>query len=494
MRLACRSLGPLGGAPLPWLALMAGVAGVAVLAGLAGCATPVEPPAPLALLAPAEAGLGEAVLPTDRAPAWPTAAWWQALGDPALDGLIEQALARQPGLQAVAARVAAAEAATASAQAATAPHANLALDVSRQRFSRNGLVPPAVAGSTRDLATLQASGRFSLDFFGRHAAALRAAIGQQRAAAAELQAARQLLTAQLVQGWVGLARLQAQAELADQGLQLGQARRALIAQRQAGGLETAMALQAAEGAEAEARQQIALIEGQTELARHSLAVLAGLAPQALASVRPQPQALPSLPARLGADLLGRRAEVVAARWRVEAAMAQVDSARAGFYPDIDLTGFVGLNALGLDRLLVLGSRQAGIGPALRLPLFDGGQLQAQLGQRAAEADAAVAAYNGAVLQAAREAVDAQAWLQSLARQQAAQARVADAAQAALALTRQRYQAGLAGRLLVLDIESTVLAQRGVAIELQFRRQGAQIALMQALGGGWLDQPPAQAGR
>ncbi len=456
---------------------------------LVACAAPPTPPARVQPLGAAEAGLapadGAAHNAADSAELpWPDVAWWRGLGDPALDALIESALAGQPGLQVVAARLAQADAAAAAARAASGPQVGLVAETSRQRFSGNGLVPPAIAGSTRDLATLQANGRWSLDFFGRHDAALRAALGRQRAAAAELQAARVLLSAQLAQGWIDLSRSLALQALARDELARLQDRHALLAQRLAAGLDDAQVLQAAAGAVPQARQQLAAVTGQTALARHRLAVLAGQAPQSLDQASPALRAPDPATGRLGADLLGRRADVVAARWRVQAAAAQIDGARAAFYPDVDLTAFVGLSALGLDRLLSLGSRQLGAGPALRLPLFDGGLLRAELGARAAEADAAVAAYNGAVLQAAREAADAQTLLQSASAQQAAQAQVAAAAELVYRLAEQRHRAGLANRLAPLEAEAALLAQRGSAIELQALALQAQVSLVQALGGGW----------
>jgi NodT family efflux transporter outer membrane factor (OMF) lipoprotein len=459
---------------------------------LVGCAAP-GPQAPKATaITPTAAGLAEG----SDAGVFPVQGWWRELGDPALDALITRALADQPGLQAVAARLTVADAAALAVQAANGPQASLTAEATRQRFSGNGLVPPAVAGSTHDVATLQANGRLGLDFFGRHAAALQAALGQQRAAAAELQAARMLLSSQLARGWVGLARLLALRDLADQQRVQREDQRKLIAQRVAAGLDNALLLRSAEGAVPEVRQQIEALNGQIALVRQQLAVLAGQAPQSLATAAPalQPLRLAAMPERLGADLLGRRADVVAARWRVEAAQAQVARARADFYPDIDLVGFVGLNALGLDRLLSLGSRQIGVGPALRLPLFDGGALRAQLGVRHAEADAAVAAYNAAVLQAAREAADATATLRALALQQAEQAHAAAAAAAAHGLAQQRHRAGLANRLVVLDAETAVLAQRAAAADLRARALDAQVQLMQALGGGWRDETPHPAQR
>ena len=463
-------------------------AALAAAALLASCAQPGAPITQAPLLAPAEAGLG------DVAGAFPDARWWAALGDPALDALIETALTGQPGLQAAAARLAAADAAVALVQGGQGPQAALSADATRQRFSGNGLIPPAVAGRVRNTANVQASGHLALDFFGKQDAALAVAIGHQRAAAAEAQAARSLLAAQLTQAWVALARLLAQRDVATQAQAQRQALRDLTAQRVAAGLDTQGALRSADSPVPEARGQIAQLDGQIAATRHRLAALSGQAPQALEAAAPQLArlrlALP--PPHLGADLLGRRADVVAARWRVEAAAQGVAAARADFYPDINLNATVGLNALGLDRLLNLGSRQLSVGPALRLPLFDGGVLRAQLRGRAAEADAAVAAYNAAVLDAAREVADAAASLRSLAQQQAEQAQAQAAVADARTIAQQRFAAGLGNRLPVLQADALLLAQQAQALDLQARQLEAQAALALALGGGWADSPAAAA--
>ena len=458
---------------------------------LAACATPGSLPPPLATLAPAAAGLA-----ADAATPFPDAAWWRSLGDPALDALVERALADQPGLQVAAARLARAAAAAAQTGAAQGPQAQLGFDATRQHYTAQGLVPKPIAGSTWTSANGQVGASLELDFFGRHQAALQAALGQQRAAAAEWQAARVLLAANVARAYTGLARLLALQQVARRTLAQREAVLALTSQRVDAGLDSRVELRQAEAALPDARAQLQALDGQVALARHQLAVLSGQAPQALAALAPalatlQPAALPP---RLGADLLGRRADVVAARWRVEAALQDVAVARTQFYPDVNLVGFVGLNSLGLHRLLDLDSRNLGAGPALRLPLFDGGRLRAQLHGRAADADAAVAAYNGAVLDAVREVADAGATLQALARQQAEAAQALAAASDALALADQRQRAGLGNRLAVLHAETAVLAQRANAVELQARAVDTQIVLMRALGGGWRDELPAQAAR
>ena len=125
------------------------------------------------------------------------------------------------------------------------------------------------------------------------------------------------------------------------------------------------------------------------------------------------------PTRLPADLLGQRAYIEAARQRVEAAGYDVKNARAQFYPNINLLAFAGVSSIGLGRLLESGSAQWGVGPAIRLPIFEGGKLRANLRGKAADLDAAVESYNGAVLDAIHDAADQIASSRSITRQQAA---------------------------------------------------------------------------
>jgi len=192
---------------------------------------------------------------------------------------------------------------------------------------------------------------------------------------------------------------------------------------------------------------------------------------------------------LGADLLGRRPDVVAARWRVEAATHGIDVAKADFYPDVNLSAFIGLNALGLDQLFQASSRQIGVTPALRLPIFDGPRLRAQLRGTQADLDAAIAQYNGTVLDAVKQAGDAITSVQSLQRQHVLQQEALAKAERAYDFAVQRYQAGLGNQISVLNTESQLITQRRLAVDLQARALDTRIALAAALGGGWSDDTP-----
>lgn len=452
------------------------------LAALAGCATPgAERVVPTPMDARA-AGLGGDVSPL------PSPTWWRSLGDARLDGLVEQALRDHPSLAAARARMDRVAALADQARSATGPQSTLGADATRQRYSAQGQYPAPLAGNHWNSGSVQATVSWSPDFFGRHDADWQSALGQAHAAEAEAVATRLALATQVTRVYIGLARWGALGDVARQTLVQRQDMLRLIRQRVQAGLDTQVELARAEGAVPDAQAQIEAIDEQVLLARHQLAALTAQPTDALADLSPRLAELRAepVPARLGADLLGRRPEVVAARWRVEAATQDVRSARAQFYPDVNLTAFAGLSALGLDRVFELDSRQYGAGPALRLPLFDGGRLRAQLSGRQADLDAAVAQYNLAVLDAVREVSDTLGTLPVLARQSESVEMARASAEKAHDFAMRRHRAGLTPYLTVLDTETQVLAQRRQAVELRARRLDTQVQLLRALGGGWQD--------
>ncbi|MDE2613264.1 MAG: efflux transporter outer membrane subunit [Burkholderiales bacterium] len=458
---------------------------VALLGAFGGCASPGNIGPQAQPLSQAQAGIDAAAAPTPPLDAH----WWQRLGDPALDALVERALAEQPTLKVAAARLARAQAALGTAQAAEGPQLGAAVDVTRQQFSANSIYPPPLGGSIYTLASAQLDASLELDLFGRQRAAIDAAAGTVRAAEADVAAARLVLASSVVRTWAQLARLHEQRDIAERTLAQRSEMLALIEQRVRAGLDSAVELHQGQGLPPDTRQQIAQLDEQAMLARHALAALTAQAPAALdalvPSLRPSAASALALPATLPAELLGRRADVNAARWRVEAASGDVRAARALFYPNVNLVAFAGVASLGLDRLVRAGSEQYGVGPALSLPLFDSGRLRANLRARSADLDAAVETYNAAVLDAVRDVADQLGTLAAIARQQRQQSEADTAAQAAYRVAMQRYRAGLGNLLVVLNTESAVLAQRRAAVDLRWRRLDTEVALVKALGGGYV---------
>lgn len=434
--------------------------------------------------------------------AWPVelnASWWTAFQDPQLDALITRALAESPTLGAARARIERASAGVQAAKAADFPTIGLGFDAIQQRYTANGLYPPPLAGSDRSSGTLQAGISYEWDFFGRNKAALAAALGQVQAAQAEAAAARLMLASQLTRSYFALARLLAQRELLDQQTALREQALILVRQRSAAGLDNAQELRNAEGPLPELRRQGLVLDELAALLRHQLAALSAQPVGALQSIKPQVPQMLALPKEalaataseangqatsLGLDLLGRRPDVLAARWRVEASTQEVAAARTLFYPNISLTAFAGFSSIGLDRLLQSGSQQYGMGPSLRLPLFDSGRLTANLRGSAAQADEAVAAYNAALLEAVRDASDQLTSVASVQRQQTEQDALLANALAMQTLAQTRFDAGLGNRLALLVTHQVRLQQQRQALDLRGQMLDAQVSLMRSLGGGW----------
>ena len=456
---------------------------------LAGCATPAELPAPHALAQAQDLGAraGTASLTPLALPNFE---------DEDLAALVRRAVAEHPNVQAAQARVARAQAITGLAHSAMYGQVNGSLDGTRQRYTENGLVPPPVAGHIYSNASAQLGGSWELDLWGRRSAELRSALGVERAAQAEAAVASQALATQVSLSYVQLARLVAQKQIAQQALAQREHTLSLIRERVKAGLDTQVELRQGEGALPETRAQIEALDGQIDLSRHALAALTRQPMNALAAVQP---ALDRLAAASGqgaideaavpADRLGLRPDLQAARERVEAALQDGRAARAQFYPNINLSAFAGFSALGLDRLFEAGSRQYGIGPAIHLPIFDGGRLRAQQRVKAADFDAAVEAYNATLLDALRDASDQISLRAALARQAREQALALASAEAAYRIARQRFAAGLGPYLVVLTAEGSVLAQRRQVAELQAQQLGNAIQLARALGA--LPSAPAE---
>lgn len=460
------------------------------IAALSACAsfTDSQPKATLTRLPAANApATPAATVPAEVFPAQGN--WWTQYGDSQLDKLVEQALAHNPTLGMAQARLDKVQALTDTIESTKLPQVTGSLDATHQLYTKNGLIPAPLGGSIRDTGTLQASAGWELDLFGKNRQALESAIGQQRAAQADMAAAKLILSANVVRSYFQWLRLQEQLDLAQRTLAQREQLLHLVQDRVNAGLDTQIELLQAQGALPEARLQIAMLQEQIALQRNALqALTAQSTPPELqmpASARSS-SALASLDnlRDLPLDLLGRRPDIVAARWRVQAAEHDVAQAKTLFYPNINLVAFAGFSSLGLDKLLDSNSAQWGVGPAIRLPLFEAGRLRANLQTKSADRDMAIESYNALVLEAVRDVRDQLVTIQALHQQKAEQTQAQTAAEAAYTIAVQRYEAGLGNYLQVLNAQTNVLAQRKLAIDLQARLQDSSIQLVRALGGGY----------
>jgi len=426
--------------------------------------------------------------------AWPSSAWWQRFGDPQLDALIAEALAGSPGMGSARARIDKAVALAASSGAALAPQASASADVTRQHFSANGIFPPPLAGSWYTQTQLAANISYEFDLWGRNRAAYDAALGQVRAAEVDAYAVRLLLSASVARAYAQLGRSFEQLDLAHSTLVQRQAIFDLIRQRVSAGLDSDVELKQAEASIPAARQRIAQLEEEIALGRNLLAALLGQGPdRGLAIARPhiQEQSI-ALPSALPADLLGRRPDVVAQRWRVESARRDIEAAKGQFYPNVNLSALVGVQSITFSKLLTSGSEIPAFGPALRLPLFDGGRLRGNLAAKDADYDLALEQYNQTLIDALREVVDQLASLRSVDAQRVQLDRALATAGEAYELALERYRAGIGSYLQVLAAEAPLLEQQSLQANLRAQELELSINLIRALGGGFEDASAAGA--
>jgi multidrug efflux system outer membrane protein len=200
------------------------------------------------------------------------------------------------------------------------------------------------------------------------------------------------------------------------------------------------------------------------------------------------EATPALPSRLGMELLARRPDLQAARWRVEAALGRAKAAETAFYPDLNLSASAGLDTVSVSKLLQWASRTGLVGAAFSLPIFDSGRLEAGLATVRAQRDELVADYNQAVVNAVRDVSQEAATLQGIAKQRHAQLEAFKAASTLEYNAQARLKAGLAESAAVLQARLGVLRQRDNGIQLFDADLQTQVALIKALGGGYHAEP------
>jgi NodT family efflux transporter outer membrane factor (OMF) lipoprotein len=465
---------------------------IAALAALLGaCATPPKAEAPHIPIA--NASLGLTGLAAQAAPD----GWWREFGDPQLDRLIPQALSDNPGMAQAGARLRLAEAQATAAHAGQLPAVKLSGGETRLKIPQG--FPQALAGGQSVwLGDLGATLSWDLDLWGQHAAAVAQTGALSAAANLDIDDARLLLAGALVQSYIDLNRSYALADIAERA----EAQRSNILditrRRVAAGLDTRVELREAEGALPQARLALTQARSAQALAIHELAALGGRGADAYAAIgRPQMNleaALP-LPAELPVNLLARRPDVIAARARIEAADAGQRAAKAAFYPNVNLTALAGYASFSLTDLLSAQSLGYGAGPGLSLPLFDGGRLRAQYRGSEAALDEAIAGYDDIVVRAVRQAADQISLIDSLSAELGQQRESLAAAEEAYRLAEERYRAGLAGYLTVLNAETEVLVERRQQVDLSASLALARVTLLLATGGSFqYPAPPSLAAR
>ena len=375
----------------------------------------------------------------------------------------------------------------AAAGAPLLPQASATFSNIEHRYSANGVTPHPVAGTWQLVNEGSLNLGYELDFWGKNRATLDAAIGRSKAAEIDGEAARVTIASAIVQAYISLQASYDLKAIQQDLLDQQEAILDLTHRRAKAQLGSQIDIEQAQAAIPAARAQIAALNEQIDLGRNRLAALLGKGPDRGKEItRPgmRHDDAFSIPSTLPSDLLGHRPDVVAQRWRVEAAAHEIKAAKARFYPSFNLSAFVGLQSLGFDAFTDSQSGIVGAGPAISLPIFSGGRLRAGLAAQDAAYDIAVEGYNQTLTDALRDIADQLTGLTWLKTRMTEEEEAVATASRSAELVKHRYAAGLATYLQVLAAQNAVSQQRLQYSALTMRGLSLQANLSRALGGGY----------
>jgi len=466
----------------------AGFALIVATLTLNGCARlPIGVSPGSRIVEPSNLKVGGAINSEAKQPSpWPAQDWWKVYADPQLDRLVAVATEGNPTMHMAQARVARSQAISGIAKSAELPVLQAEAAFTREQYTEHYFIPPPYAGnwSWDNIATLDLV--YDLDLWGKHRSAFAAALDQVQMTMAEAQEVRLALETAVIRVYVQLSLQFKLLDVAQETLHQRQDILDITQKRLAAGLGTEIELRQAETTVPAAKAEIERISESIELLRNQLSALAGKGPDYGEKIsRPALSlALPiGLPSTIPADLLGRRPDVVAQRWRVEAAAKGIDVAKAAFYPNINLTAFVGWQSLGFEKFISPESIIKGFGPAISLPIFEGGRLRSQLRVSTADYDIAVESYNNTLIHALENVANQIVTLRSLEKQRTETYRSNSMAGRSYDIASYGFRSGLTDYLHVLNAQNLVLTEAQCKAQVEARFLDAYAALMQAIGGG-----------
>ncbi|VVE34268.1 RND transporter [Pandoraea horticolens] len=418
--------------------------------------------------------------------------WWKGFREPALDALETQALAQNQTLAAAVAHYDQAQATLSGISAQRLPEVDASFGLARQRISSNR---PVTSYSSSSMSTVQNNVQAGLgvsydtDLFGRIRRQVEGARASAEQAADDLTNARLVLTTQLATAYFQLRALDAEIQVLDESVTLQQkALDYVSAQHDLGAVSGLNVLQQQSELDT-TRVQARLLHQQRDQYEHAIAALVGVpAPAFSVPAGTLPGTLPPIPLGVPSDILQRRPDVASAERGMAAANAQIGVAKAAFFPSLTLNPGIGWQSTEFANLLSAPSLLWTVGTLATQAIFDGGRRQAGVDFASAGYRAVEANYRQTVLTAFQQVQDGVAGLSVLdAAARESHAAVVDA-QRLLSLANDRYSGGLTAYLTVITAQQGLLASERQDVQIRGQQLVLSVALVKALGGGWL--PPS----
>lgn len=458
---------------------------------LSGCAIGPDYVAPIA--PKSGAFMGQSAVAARAATPAPAEGWWRGFNDPVLDRLVGRALAQNLDLTQATARVTQARAGLGAATAALLPSASIqgqAATVHASTQTPTGRLLPATPGFDRDGSSYEGNlvAGWELDVFGGARRDREAALARYDAAKAGVAAARLTVAAQTADTYMLVRGLQERLAIARRQVETQSRLVDTVRLQYERGVAADLQLRQAQGALAQTRASIPVLEEGLEAALNAMDVIQGAQPGTYRAELVTPAAIPAAPGLADAggpaELLRRRPDLIVAEQRLRASNAEVGSALSQYFPKLSLSGLVGTATTSRDTLFEGPAAQAQGVLGLRWRLFDFGRVNAEVKAAKGRKAEALAAYQQAVLRASEDVENA--FVSLIKRED--QTRVLSDGEISLARARTAsqaaYEAGAVSLVEVLDADARLLAVRDARAQAKTEAARAAIRSFQALGGGW----------
>jgi NodT family efflux transporter outer membrane factor (OMF) lipoprotein len=416
-----------------------------------------------------------------EAQVWPSADWWRGFGSEELNGLIVAAQANNLDLAAAATRVLQADAQARGVGAALLPSVSLGAGVSRAG---------PIDGSTpaRSSFSLDLGASYEVDFWGRNASRLSAADFSALASRYDRETVALTVSSSVATSYLQILSIRDRIAIANKSLEAARGVLKITEARVSAGV--AVPLELAQQRSNVAGQEAAIpgLQQDERAARAALALLVGVPMQGfdVKGVTVAGLRAPRVAAGLPSGLLARRPDVRQAEALLRGGDANIDAARAAFFPTISLSGSLGASSASLSTLLSGGNIGYAIGASLLQVIFDGGKLAADEDAAVARRQELLLGYRRTVISAFSDVDVALGLVMSIEEQLRLSQVQADQAAEAYRIATLRYRAGVEGFLSVLDSQRALNAAENQLATVRLLRLQASVALYRALGGGWVD--------
>lgn len=429
------------------------------------------------------------------------ARWWTSFDDPVLTDLVDRALAANLDVAVAGARLRQARASLRQAQGGALPSLGASGSASRSVGNDGSTYVDPSTGQTisrgGDTTVYRAGfdASWEVDLFGGTRRSIEAARANAQSSEANLHFAQVSVAAEVGLNYLAARQTQAQLDIARKNLASQDETVQIVGWRVQAGLVSSLDLEQAKQLRANTAASIPTLETSYNSAVNRIAVLLGEAPGAvnglMAAAAPVPLPPQAIGAGIPAEIVQRRPDVAAAERSLAAETARIGVAEAQLYPALRLSGSFSGSDTSLSGLpgAMIGNLVAGI----TAPIFNGGQIRAQIAGQRASTDAALASYRQTVLTALEEVENALAALTAAEKREREVIAAAEAAENAVLLARSQYQAGLIDFQALLESERSLLSSQDSRATARANRATATVQLYKALGGGWEAAPmPATA--